>query len=437
MKKKLIVLAVAGAFAAPALALAQASTVQIYGVMDGSYERVSASGATGANQYASRGRLATNSSLLGFKGTENLGRGLAAIWKLENQISLDGSGTENTQTMPNGWNTRDTFVGLTGSFGQAKVGFLSSPHRLTLVKFDVMPGATGPGSSLNYIGRVNVGAMINPYNAATGATLNSFGTAITTFNGPTQGLANNVGTVFRSQQIGYATPSFNGFSAMAAYTPNESRGNIALGAGQAKLDPNLWNLAVYYDNGPLALGVSYIKLNDWTTRSLTGGNLTALGLTGTEDTRNWILGAAYTFGGATKISVMFDRVDSDFGAAAGGDVNLRRDAWYFGAKHTAGAHEIAGIYTRLGDNSVSGRALGANQTYGQSGAEAYVLRYAYNFSKRTQLYGIYTEIRNKANANIEFSAITPMLGGGTGGGAGVINAGADPRVFGVGLRHTY
>ena len=428
MNKKLIVLAVAGACAAPALALAQASTVQIYGVMDGSYEQVSASGATGANQYASRGRIATNSSLLGFKGTEKLGSGLSAIWQLENQISLDGVGGNNTQTMPNGWNTRDTFVGLPGSFGQAKVGFLSTPHRLTLVKFDVMPGATGPGSSLNYIGRVNVGAAFNPLNVATNTTANTFGT--------TNGLANNVGTVFRSQQIAYSTPSFNGFSAMAAYTPNESRGNVALGAGQARLDPNLWNLAGFYDNGPLSLGVSYVKLNDWTTQSLTSANLTALGLTGREDTRNWILGASYAFG-ATKVSVMYDRVDSDFSLAGGGNANLKRNNWYLGAKHTAGAHEIAGTYTRFGDNGVSGRTLAANQTYGQSGAAAYVLRYGYNFSKRTQLYAVYADIRNKANGNFEMSAIDPMLGGGTGGGAGVINAGADPQVIGIGVRHTF
>ncbi|MBX9811882.1 MAG: porin [Burkholderiales bacterium] len=432
MNKKLIVLAVTGAFAAPAIALAQASTVSIYGVTDASYEDVSASGATGTNQYASRGRIATNSSLIGFKGTENLGGGLTAIFQVENQISLDGVGGNNTQTMPNGWNTRDTFVGLAGNFGQARVGFLSTPHRQTLVKFDVMPGATGPGSSLNFIGRVNVGAVFNPLNVATNTTANTFGAS----GAGTGTLANNVGTVFRSQQIAYSTPDFNGFRALLGYTPNESRDNAPVGTGQAQRNPNLWNLALHYDNGPLSLGVSYLKLNDWTIQSVSTGNLTTLGLTGTEDTRNWVLGAAYTFG-ATKVSFMYDRVDGEFGLAGGGNVNLKRNAWYLGAKHSAGPHEIAGIYTRLGDNSVSGRALAANQTYGESGANAYVLRYGYNFSKRTQLYGVYAQVRNKANGTYDFSAIDPVLPGGTGGGAGTINAGADPRVIGVGLRHTF
>jgi len=443
MNRKLMAVAVAGALAAPAMAFAQASTVSIYGAMDGSYEWVSIGGGTAgpsgpSNQYASRGRIASNSSLLGFRGTENLGGGLKAIWQVENQLSIDGVGGNNTQTMPNGWNLRDTFVGLEGGFGQVQVGYLNPPRRALAATYGLVPGATGDAGALNWFGRVNIGAALNPLNTAASTTSNTFGT-----NTPSTGtgLANLSSTIFRSQGISYKTPDFNGFQAHIHITPNESRDNAPVGTGLAKRNPNLWNLGLNYAQGPVSLRVSYASIKDWTVQNVSSANLSALGLSGSEDTKQWLVGGSYTFGGATTVAFIYDRTELSLGQsgtfAALGDLNVRRNTWTLRARHTMGPHEIHGGYTRIGDNSVSGRTLAANQTFGESGADVYTLRYGYNFSKRTQLYAVYVDIRNKANGNFEISAISPVLGSGTGGGAGVINAGADPRVIGVGLRHTF
>jgi predicted porin len=434
MSKKLIAVAVAGALGAPGVALAQASSVQIYGAMDAGFQRVEAPGATGVNQYAARTRIASNSSLIGFKGTENLGGGLRAIWQLENQLSIDGSGTENTQTMANGWNTRTTFVGLAGDFGQVLVGYLNPPRRAYAVRNALVPGGTGPLAVVNFAGRINTGAAFSPLNAATNTTANTFGT--------TNGLANLQGTTARSQAVSYKTPTLNGFDAEIYYTPNESSGNTALGPGLAKLQPGLWNLGLNYASGPFNAQFSYAKLNDWTTRGLTSAsitsiNATGLTLTGAERTEAWMLGGAYVFG-ATTVAALFERVDVSFRQSGGlGDFNVSRDLWMLRGKHSVGPHDIVLSYTKLGDNSVSGRALGANQTYGESGADVWALRYAYNLSKRTDVNFIYSQVRNKANGNYEYSGVSSMLPGGNGGGFGTINAGADPRIIGVGLRHTY
>ncbi len=413
MQKKLIALAVAGLASAGAFAQ---SNVTIYGVADGSFESVAA-----GNGYASRTRLATNSSLIGFKGTENLGNGLKAIFQVENQISLDGptGATTNTQTMGNGWNTRDTFVGLTGGFGAVLAGYLSTPQRSTAVRYDLMPGATGSGSILNMIGRVNIGGA---YQGAGIGTGNTFG------NNNITASANNIGTIFRSQSVTYVSPVVNGFNGVLTYIPNENRDNSAA-AGGTKRNPNGWNAAANYSNGPLNLSLAYLKLTDLGT-----GASTTSTFNGEEDHANWLLGASYDFSPSTKVSFMYDNYKGKLGRDGGlADLTVKRNAWYLAGKQSFGANDLIVAYMRNDDNKVSG----VSGDFGNTGAQALSIRLAHNFSKRTQAYAIYTQIKNEANAVYDFNGIDPALVSGTGGGNGTIGAGADPRVLGVGVRHTF
>jgi predicted porin len=74
MKKNLMALAVAGALVAPALAFAQASTVQIYGNIRYDYNFLD----QGANRLNVDG-FSRYDSYIGFRGEEKLGGGLSAI----------------------------------------------------------------------------------------------------------------------------------------------------------------------------------------------------------------------------------------------------------------------------------------------------------------------------------------------------------------------
>lgn len=432
MQKKLIALAVAGLASAGAFAQ---SNVTIYGVADGSFESVSADGASSGTGYASRTRIATNSSLIGFKGTEDLGNGLKAMFQVENQISLDGPGANatnttnntNSQSMGNGWNTRDTFVGLTGGFGAVLAGYVSTPQRSTATKYDLMPGATGSGSLLNMIGRVNLGGVTQ---GALGTT-NNFG--VSTDVGGGQSVTNNVGTIFRSQALVYVTPVFNGFNGVIAYVPNENRDNTATGTGY-KRNQYGWNAAANYANGPINVSLAYLKLNDIGAISAIGG--AGAPLSGDQNHTNWLLGASYDLSPSTKVSFMYDNFKGKLGLSAGGEVEVKRNAFYLAGKQSFGANEIILAYMKNGDNKVSG--LDGN--FGNSGAQAWSLRLAHNFSKRTQAYAIYTQIRNESNAVYDFNgfnSVAPAGTGGTGGGVGTLNAGADPRVLGVGVRHNF
>src|SRR5574343_2044061 len=104
MQKKIIALAVAGL--ASTAAFAQ-TNVTVYGIADLSQGAVRATGENSA--HAGVTRLDSNSSYIGFKGVEDLGNGLKAVFQFENNVSAD------TNSGLNG--IRDSFVGLAGGFG--------------------------------------------------------------------------------------------------------------------------------------------------------------------------------------------------------------------------------------------------------------------------------------------------------------------------------
>lgn len=62
-------------------------------------------------------------SKIGFKGQEDLGNGLKAVWQLEQGASVAGANS--------GWGNKQSFVGLKGGFGTIRAGSLNSPLKNT------------------------------------------------------------------------------------------------------------------------------------------------------------------------------------------------------------------------------------------------------------------------------------------------------------------
>lgn len=62
-------------------------------------------------------------SKIGFKGQEDLGNGLKAIWQLEQGASVAGTNS--------GWGNKQSFIGLKGGFGTIRAGSLNSPLKNT------------------------------------------------------------------------------------------------------------------------------------------------------------------------------------------------------------------------------------------------------------------------------------------------------------------
>jgi predicted porin len=108
MQKKIIVLALAAAFAMPAFA--DTANVTVYGAVNLSAEQIntgdSASGAKGANAF----KVSSNVTKFGLKGAQDLGDGVSAIWQIEQQVDVDDAG--GTGSGKNTLATRNSFVGL-------------------------------------------------------------------------------------------------------------------------------------------------------------------------------------------------------------------------------------------------------------------------------------------------------------------------------------
>ncbi len=66
-----------------------------------------------------------------------------------------------------------------------------------------------------------------------------------------------------------------------------------------------------------------------------------------------------------------------------------------------------------------------------SGLKQYTLGYNYNLSKRTMLKVYYTEIRNDDGSAADFY-LTPV-----GSSTQRLSFGADPKGFGLGVRHVF
>ena len=89
MQKKIIAAAIAAAFSAPAFA--DNSNITVYGVLHADLESVKNDKPL-ANTASSLNRIVSNASRLGFKGNEDLGDGLSAIYQLEAQFDLTNTG---------------------------------------------------------------------------------------------------------------------------------------------------------------------------------------------------------------------------------------------------------------------------------------------------------------------------------------------------------
>ncbi len=212
------------ALSAVAGAHAQTSSVTIYGLLDVAGGALSSTSAGNKAKYVLNSDTGS-SSRLGFKGTEDLGGGLSAIFNLEAAIFVDtgspigsaASGTIFGAAAPqNAFFRRNSWVGLTGAFGQITLGR------------DYTAGILSQAG--------NITALTTGINTG-------FATAV-----GSQGIGNDF---WNSNQIKYRSPRIAGFQFTGALSAGESNnGNKAGSTAGADLT---------YVNGPATIAASYQK----------------------------------------------------------------------------------------------------------------------------------------------------------------------------------
>ena len=236
MKKSLLALAVLGAFTG--IASAQTS-VTIYGVADAGITREDNS-VTTVNRLDSGNQ---SGSRLGFRGTEDLGGGLSAQFLLEQGFNIDnGAAADAARTAFN----RQAYVGLTGNFGQIRLG------RQKTVMYDTL-------------------TALDPFAIADKGGINRL-------------FMRNTGGASRSDNtIAYFTPNFSGFTGQVTYAFGEVAGNNTAA--------RQYGLSLNYAAGPLYLTLDYLNVNN--TPVAATATTAAVG----DDTaKSLLLGGTYDFG---------------------------------------------------------------------------------------------------------------------------------------------
>lgn len=369
-QKKLIVIALAAAtFSAPALA--ETGNVSVYGKVDLAFGSTS-------NGTVSTNQISSQVTKLGFKGSEGLDGGLAAIWQIEQQIDIDGAGSGNSTK--NTLASRNSFLGLkSDSMGTVLLGRHDTPYKLATRNLDVFADQFADNRHL-----MGGGTSTN-----TGSYMDAR----------------------PSDTLVYFTPNMNGFKAIASYAAGAESASTAV-----QLKGSLWSLAGMYDQGPFFGSLAYQNVKYGS--ALTGQFVPAGALAAGDSLKAWKLGAGYKFD-AFQLNAVYEKISSSMGVA--GLNTLGRADWYLAGQYNFGNDDVKLAYTRAGDtNGVA-----------NTGARMIGLGYDHNMSKRTSLYAQYNKLTNDSAAKFGFNTAAT-----TAATAGVVN-GTSPSGFLVGMKHSF
>ena len=372
MHKNVMAIAVAGALAAPAAAMAQStSTVQVYGNLYLEYSFINQGRAINGVDPAKADFLQTPGSGIGFKGEEKLGGNLSAWFQCESTADVRGVTSA-------GFCTRNSAVGLQGRFGNFFVGNWDTPFKRTVTAGNVGGRVTG-----------------------------IFGTHFLLFDNSTtvtDGASPGVFSRRQRNSINYDSPRFGGFQALGAFsTTNSSTATTSTSAG-AK--PRIWSVAGTYKLGGLDLAVAYERHTKAYPNVAQPGLATFAG-----DEDGYHLSGSYTFG-RVKFGGVYTQQEADTAVATTAKVK----AWHVGAEwKVAGPHNLHFGYTQADDvtGTVGGAAIGGGGTTsrpsvtaaGNTGAKLYQIRYLYEFSKRTTGTIGYVNLKNDSAAAYDLGGL--------------------------------
>lgn len=379
MQKKIIALAVAGLVSGAAFAQ---SNVTIYGIADIGYINQNA-GSAGKGSGIVSGGLST--SRIGFRGTEDLGNGLSAIFQLEYNLYMDtnatiGGGGGITGGTSNG--ARTQILGLTSkNWGTVVGGFMNSPGMNASVKYD----------PFGY-------SMFSPLrNLQDGATVNG-AQGVGVFNTHTIN-----GNARVQNAVAYVSPSFGGLTLTGAYVFGGISGDFA--NRDARDQERTWGLQAEYANGPLSATFVYHDTNN------IGNPLKAAA---SAEVDEWMIAASYDFGMA-KVFGTYQVSDFDTGVA--GVRNEKDKAWQLGVNVPVTAvGSVQFSYGRASDDATGGNA----------DSTSWGLQYQHAMSKRTTAYAGYSRVSNDRLTNL-----------GNVMGATNPDNGDNSRIWGAGLRHSF
>lgn len=372
MKKRIIAISLA---AMSSCAVAQ-SNVTVYGNIDlGVVYQSGKNGAVASGRSLHDVAGAGSESYIGFKGAEDLGNGLKAVFDMQYRFTPDtGGGLTNAGRK---------YVGLAGGFGTVVMGYLDG----------IRYGIYGKYNPFGNYSVGNFASMTTQYDRAANA-------------------------------LAYISPSFGGFTLVLATATNtqgpegslngiHTSGNVPSTGNNG--DDRLFSINLSYGNGPLNVDLDYE-----TTKAV-----------GYSDSQLYVVttGASYDFG-PVKVGAVYDIIKGDPNSLIGGNIDLGgfnlgglgadqsydRRNWFVGVTVPVGNFSVLASYGQVKD-----------RTLANADADKWAVGVRYALSKRTELYADYAQIDNDDNAAYTINPMGNSLGLSGNGVKGVA----------VGIKHSF
>ena len=347
MRMKIITLALAssvGTITSGAFAADTSSNVTIYGIADAGLVHESG-GARGSINKLTNG--ANSMSRLGFRGSENLGGGLSAIFGLEAGIKIDTGELDAAGVLFN----RFAFVGLKSTgYGTLTLGRQYTPYYTTLFTMADPFGTSLAGNVKNLL--------------------------------PIGGLASRT-----SNMVLYVSPVTNGASVELAYTPGEQAGSA--GAGRQL------GLALVYQQGPLHVRFAYSNRNNDVAALAATATTPAVAGVNRGLATNAILAGNYDFG----FLKAFLAYEVDHGEGSGTLPNANAYGGVAPTPSTDARDIVIGFTAPFGPGKlIASHVRKDDRTRYHQDAHQWGVGYQYPLSARTLLYTSYAMISNKNGA---------------------------------------
>ena len=394
IKKSLIAVAIAGAFAAPLSAMADVtlSGAINMGPVFGSSGDGAPAGATndvtGVNPAQPKGMsgssLHSTYSHVDIESTDDIGNGNKVVFHYQ----IDLSGTSGALPQTTNIRNRNSFIGIVSdSWGSFKMGTNENVYERYMYEADPLDGAAGTGGNLNLLGTPGAGQVfetgVNSGLALSCAPTGAPGGGIAAAYTPTAGCVN----FYRRTEntVWYTSPNLNGFGFEVDYTLPAYK--------TAAINPQILSVGGKYapEGAPFSVDIAYERHTDLFGLQLIAGNVNTATSTGSSDTGIQI-GGSYAFGGF-DLRLRFERLTYELEGMAAGDVNeYERDAWWVAGKYDLPTGYVGAEYGQAmeADCTRVGAACDARGT----GAKLLSAGYFHNLSKQSQLMAIVSLMRN-------------------------------------------
>lgn len=302
------------------------SNVSVYGMLDTGIGR-------GYKDDANMNMLSSydSTTLIGFRGSEDLGNGLKANFQLE------ADGVESDTGTWDGGFQRQSWVGFSGGFGEVMLGRTTTPQNRLMGTFDLNGTADG-SSAMKILGIAANGSFIGSR---------------------------------QSNQVQYASPNFSGFQARVAYGFSETV------SGSANDKKDFLQLAASYKNGGLTVGTAFQPKSQSTqavgaTDNRTGyavgvkydfGMLEASALYTRNEKKSegdgWGLGVAAPVGKAARVGLQYARITKHDHRDVKGSNSLELFADYKLSKRTS----LYANYGRVNSKAEVWKKLARSNTF--------------------------------------------------------------------------